>query len=63
MLINFLKKYKYTYFNHVFGLKYKYAVKNAKFMQFYKILSVNENSKGEKFVSSFEARKYPFYAI
>jgi gamma-glutamyl hydrolase len=49
--------------NHHQGITPSHFAKFDKLTQFYDILSTNVDRKGREFVSAFEAKKYPIYAV
>ena len=51
-----------TAHNHDYSLPVQLFEKNKKVKDFYKVLTTNVDRKGKQFVSTMEARKYPFYS-
>lgn len=49
--------------NHMMGLSPKDFKKSKMLHRFYKIVSTNKDRKGKEFVSTIEARDYPFYGV
>ena len=47
---------------HKYSLPFKLFQENKKLQNFYKVLTTNFDRKGTQFVSTLEARKYPFYS-
>jgi len=60
-LKNIAVKEKVTYNNHVHGITPKHFNNIAKLVDFYNVLSTNEDKIGNRFVSTIEAKKYPFF--
>jgi len=56
-------KKKVTYNNHVHGITPKHFNNIPKLVDFYHVLSTNEDKKGSPFVSTIEAKKYPFFGV
>jgi len=56
-------KKKVTYNNHQCGITPTHFNNNAKLTEFYNVLSTNKDKKGNPFVSTIEAKKYPFYGV
>ena len=54
---------KVTYNNHQAGITPKHFNDVKKLVDFYYVLSTNEDNKGTPFVSTIEAKKYPFYGV
>jgi len=54
---------KVTYNNHQCGITPDHFNNNAKLTSFYDVLSTNCDKKGVYFVSTIEAKKYPFYGV
>ena len=51
-----------TAHNHRYSLPVQLFEENIKVKNFYKVLTTNVDRKGKQFVSTMEARKYPFYS-
>merc|ERR1712179_420906 len=56
-------KEKVTYNHHGKGVTRKTYGENPKLNNFFSILSVNLDEYGREFISTIEARKYPFYGV
>jgi len=54
---------KVTYNNHECGISPNHFSGNAKLMSFYDVLSTNQDKQGKPFVSTMEAKKYPFFGV
>ena len=61
-LKDILTKQKVTYNNHGDGIEPEHFKKNSKLVNFYDVLSTNKDKSGRPFVSTIEAKKYPFFA-
>lgn len=51
------------YFNHKYGIDKERFIDNEKLRNFYEILTLSNDKDGKEYVSSIEARNYPFYAV
>jgi len=56
-------KEKVTYNNHHQGLTPKHFNNLPRLVEFYNVLSTNEDAKGSPFISTIEAKKYPFWGV
>jgi len=54
---------KVTYNNHHAGITPDHFKNNAKLVSFYDLLSTNTDKKNKAFVSTIEAKKYPFFGV
>lgn len=61
--MNYLKNKKSTMNNHKMGLSPTKFKKCKNLYSMFKIVSTNKDRKGKKFVSTIEARYYPFYGV
>ena len=52
-----------TYNHHKGGIIPKRFSESQKLVDFYRSLSTNEDKKGVTFISTVEAKKYPFYGV
>lgn len=75
----YLSHEPFLYFNHKFGMDIKAFVgscfvlvfqkifcnylENEKVRSFFDILTINNDKNGRSFVSSIEAKNYPFYGV
>ena len=56
-------KEKVSYNNHGSGMTPKRFESIQKLVDFYNVLSTNEDKKGTSFISTIEAKKYPIYGV
>jgi len=54
---------KVTYNNHMCGITPKHFANTPMLTSFYDVLSTNNDKKGVTFVSTMEAKNYPFYGV
>ena len=62
-ILDILSKENVTPNFHMFGLTTETYRKNKDLNQFYVVTSTNKDKNGLEFVSSMEAKEYPFYGI
>ena len=60
-LVRAIRTQKLTFNSHEHGLKISEYVSNSSLNKFFQVLSFNETPAGQLFVSTMEARNYPFY--
>ncbi|KAM7425690.1 hypothetical protein ABFA07_022910 [Porites harrisoni] len=60
-IINFITQQDINYNNHFRGITPETFNKDEKLKNFFQIVSINKDRKGKPFISTMEARKYPFY--
>ena len=61
--VEYLQNTKCTLNNHRMGLSPKDFKRSKMLHRFYKIISTNKDRKGKEFVSTIEARDFPFYGV
>jgi gamma-glutamyl hydrolase len=52
-----------VYFNHEDGLKASSYRNNRRMLDFWKVASTTTTTEGDIFISTLEARDYPFFAV
>ena len=58
-----IKKEYLSYFHHQNGFDVDVFEANTNLMDFYHILTNNKDLEGREFVSTIEAKEYPFYGV
>lgn len=59
----FLTKNRAMYFNHRYSIGLTVFQENDNLRNFFDVLTVNSDSTGKLYVSSFEAKDFPFYGV
>ena len=54
---------KSMYFNHKYSIDYKKFMESDFLKEFFEVLSLSQDREGKEFVSSVEAKEYPFYGM
>jgi len=62
-LFKIISKEKVTWNHHSQGIRRQRYEHNKKLSNFFNILSVNIDEDGKEFISTVEAKKYPFYGV
>jgi len=60
-IIEFITQEAISYNNHFRGITPETFQKDKKLREFFQVVSTNKDRKGKEFISTMEARKYPFY--
>ena len=60
---NNLSHDKSMYFNHKYSIDYKKFMESDFLKEFFEVLSLSQDREGKEFVSSVEAKEYPFYGM
>jgi len=61
--VNYVENNDVNYFSHDNGLLLEKLENSKTLKDEILVTSIAENDNGQKFVSSFESKKYPFYGV
>lgn len=62
-IFNALSTENITYNHHNYGISPETFEENPKLKDFFDIISLNKGVHGETYISTFEAKRYPFYGV